>query len=654
MAIIIILICFISIFLNTGILANQKENLTEILLKSVLFFSSLVVFVTEIASLFKVLNFQFTVIIWIGISFINIIYLILKKEKLFYFIKTIKEYTYTIFFRFNKFEKFLFFSVLTIFAFVFIQGIIYPPNNWDSMTYHMARIQNWISHHSVEHYPTSIFRQIYQPPFSEFVIMQFNILNYGDYFSNSMQFLFFVFSSFAIVSIVGLFGIKSKYKLIAVILFATVPEVILQASSTQNDIVVSFFILSSVYFAVKSYANVELNNFIFLALSIGLATLTKGTAYLFLAPIILIFAGAILIRLVKFKKHSIIGFSIIALFIYLAINSGHFIRNYNLSKNILGVDEVETKMYSNEKMSSKLLFSNIIKNVGLHIGPYPINKFANKIIYKTHDLIGVNINNHETNFSNKLYSGSPSIPTHEDTAPNPLHLLLILFSIILLTINILKDKKRHVKILLYLSIIILQVILFCAYLKYQPWHTRLQMPVFVLSIPLIVYALSLSCKYVKLFNKLILVIIFYAFCIVLFNNSRPIITLTHCFSFGQITQPISIFDSRYKKYFANRSEIYDEYNSVVKKIDKMNYINVGLFLGGDDWEYPLFCKFYDKVVNPIHLNVNNITKKANFCNEKKIDCIISTTLSDSIIEYRGKRFYNLYTKNKNIWLYKQF
>ena len=43
-----------------------------------------------------------------------------------------------------------------------------PPNNWDSMTYHLARVANWIDHHSVRHYPTHILRQLYMGPWAEF------------------------------------------------------------------------------------------------------------------------------------------------------------------------------------------------------------------------------------------------------------------------------------------------------------------------------------------------------------------------------------------------------------------------------------------------------------------------------------------------------
>lgn len=643
MSISILLICFISIFLNLCILSGSK--LKEGLLKSVLAFSAMVVFITEFTSFFQVLNFKFVLLFWIGVSVLNIFYSLKKRKKIFEFVSKEKKSIADTFCDLNKSEKFLLSAVIAILVLIFIQGIVYPPNNWDSMTYHLARIPNWISHQSVAHYPTHIFRQIYQPPFSEFVIMHFNILNRGDYFSNSVQFFYLIFSLFAIVLIVDLFGLSRQYKIIALVLTVSIPEVILQASSTQNDIVVSFFILSTVYFAVKSVKQTLFQNYLFLGLSIGLAVLTKATAYLYLAPVLLFFSISVLINLYKTKKIACLGYSFFAAIISIIINLGPFIRNYNLANNILGVDKTESRMYSNENMTPVLFVSNVIKNVGLHFGTFPFYKLTNKIIYKLHSLAGVDVNNPGTNFLNINYNcGGTILPTHEDTAANTIQFLLIILSLILIGLNILKTKTVFSKISLYISLLLLQAALFCFFLKWQPWHTRLHTPLFMLSVPMVCYAINLNYKFVKIFYKIIPIIIFSAFIIILFNCSRPYIS-------NRFTKIISITDNRYKKYFADRPNLYEEYNSTVENINKMNYKNIGILLGHEDWEYPLYSQFYGKGINPIHINVSNITNKY-FTNFKKIDCIVSTTVNDSVINYNGIRFHNLNPGNKIIWLYK--
>lgn len=60
-----------------------------------------------------------------------------------------------------------FVAVLAMIAVIAVIGIIAPPNNWDSMTFHMARVSFWIEHGTVEPYPTDIMRQLYEAPWAE-------------------------------------------------------------------------------------------------------------------------------------------------------------------------------------------------------------------------------------------------------------------------------------------------------------------------------------------------------------------------------------------------------------------------------------------------------------------------------------------------------
>ena len=135
--------------------------------------------------------------------------------------------------------------------------------------------------------------------------------------------------------------------------------------------------------------------------------------------------------------------------------------------------------------------------------------------------------------------------------------------------------------------------------------------------------------------------------VILFNCTRPFIS-------NKYTTQTYITDNRYKKRFAGKYNIdinYKEYSEIIDILDKMNYKNIGLILGIDDYEYPLFSQFYSKKLSPIHIKVSNITKNIPL-KQNNLDCIISTTLKDSLIEFDGKLFYNENIKNKVIWLYK--
>jgi len=644
MALLLLLIGFILFFLSFGTITGGRAGFKDTAIKSILLFSLLLTVITESISSLKLLNHSSLILTWSLISFCCLVFLYLRRSGLKQLVRNFKDS----FLRFSpsmiRLHKIGFYAMMFILALVFLQGLINPPNNWDSMTYHLARITAWISQQSIHHFPTHIVRQVYQPPFSEFVILHVNLLSLNDYFSNAVQFVFLIFCLIVILSLLELIGLKHQFGWIAMVLLITIPDVILQASSTQNDIVVSFFILSTVLFTIKSFKEGSFQNYAFLGLSVGFALLTKGTAYIFLAPVLLFFAVAVLIKTYKSRKYSFLLFSIAAALITIAINAGHYYRNYQMSGHILGVSEAEHSRYANEIMGPDIFVSNFIKNMSIHLGPYPLSRISKETVIQLHKLAGLDADDPRTNFPGEIYKGASDLPTHEDTAPNPLHFLLILVAFFLIVKALFRQDIRVNRLILYLTLIFLiQAILFSYYLKWQPWHSRLHTPVFMLSIPLICYAFKINEKYIRYLKIAVTIAFVYALMVVLFNSSRPYLST-------RFTTNISVNDLRDRKMYANKLYQYEEYESISAEIKRLGFKNIGLILGREDWEYPFFRNAYTDPLRPIHVNVKNITGSVSV-ERPDVDCIISTTVNDSIIYHQSKRFQNLTTDNKFVWFY---
>jgi hypothetical protein len=205
-------------------------------------FSILVVLITEISSFFKAYNYTSSFLYW-GISALA--------SSFVYFRSNLLPYNTIITTLINN--KIMVLVSVLFFLLLFIQGILYPPNNWDSMTYHMARIAHWVMNESVYPYPTHIYRQIYQPPLSEFIIAQVCILTKADYYANAIQLIFLVASLSVINQIMLLWNQSKQRRMIAICIAFTTPSVFMQATSTQNDIVVSFFLLSTIFFLIDYF-----------------------------------------------------------------------------------------------------------------------------------------------------------------------------------------------------------------------------------------------------------------------------------------------------------------------------------------------------------------------------------------------------------------
>lgn len=651
MAIITLLISFILVFFNTGILVPKETGRKEVLLCSVLVFSALIIAITELLSALHAITYTGIFAAWTIITALNMLYLYTKKQHAVLFWDKLKQRVVGVYKTLDALEKIFFYLTLFILLLVFVQGIIYPPNNWDSMSYHMARIPDWISHRSVMPYPTHIVRQLYQPPFAEYAIMHMDILNRSDYFSSVVQFFFLIFSAAAVVAIAKQPGLGRQYQLMVFILAATLPEALLQASGTQNDVVLCFFTLSCCYFAIKAIEQPVLKNYLFLGLSIAIGILTKATAYLYMAPVLLIFGVAFLKQIFSTKNFVVIWYSLIVILIVAAVNAPQYYRNYSVSGNMLGADKNELSMYSNEHMSPVLFLSAIEKNTGLQMGILGFNRIAltaDSIIYKLNRAEHVNINDAGNNYGHSTYSTPIVGANHEDSAPNLLHFLLLIISAILICIYCIKNKK-NTAILMLLLTVMLQASLICIYLKWQPWNSRLHITPFMLGMPLIGYAVTINRNFKNLvFYAAIPCVLLYAMLIVINNSTRPYYALIG----GRpgITTKTPEFNPRYQNYFNNIPGEYPEYSAVNDIINKHKHRNIGLILNPTDYEYPLFATCFSAEINPVNIRVKNYTKNVAMP-ITVVDCIVSTTLDRPFIDYNGKRFYNQNVSNHFIHLY---
>ncbi|WP_159801368.1 glycosyltransferase family 39 protein [Flavobacterium sp. MK4S-17] len=613
-----------------------KQNI----LIATLLFSAVIVSLVEVLSLFNSLNLYSVATFWAVFLLLTSIYLFKTfsniKSVIAKKVSTIKG----IYNSLNLINKILLWVIIAMMSLLLFQGIIYPPNNWDSLSYHMSRIMFWLGNESVNHFPTFILRHLYQPPLAEYYILNINLLNGNDYFANSVQWLFLLLTILASWSVLEYFKVSWNYKILNAFLIVTIPSVLLQASTTKNDIVCSFFIITSIYFCLKAYYIPAFRNFIFLGMSAGFAFFTKGTGYMFMAPVLIIFSTAIVIQVFSTHNFKSIYKGLAAIIIIILINAGLYIRNYNINHNILTIDEIEGKMYSNDKMNAKLLLSNIIKNSGLHLG-YPIGEKSDEFIRDLHKKLNIDINDGATNYNNANYQLPVNITTHEDLVPNLIHYILTLLSCIALLCFMLRYKKNKLALLFGLTIL-LQIIFFCGYLKWQPWHTRLHIPIFILS-TILITVVSMRIKWYRYIVFATLPLLAYGFYFNCFyNNIRPIIKSPYTLNLKPGT-------NRYKKYFANQLHLYDDYVKIADMIYNDMPEKMGITLG--DWEYPLFTNFYYNHVKLVTLQVDNVTKKIPQ-DISNIDCIV-TGYNKSSININDTVYINQTPENNHIWYYKK-
>lgn len=618
------------------------ENLKLNLLYSSLIFSTYIVLLTELLSFNTTLSAVYILPAWCLTLLPAVMYIQHKRKG---FIESIKQFAIGARLYYKKitlYEKggFMLFAIMVIL--IFTQGVLYPPNNWDSLTYHLPRIMYWLSNQNTDFFPTHVLRNLYQPPFTEYFIMHVNVVNGNDYLANSIQLFFLVLTALSAWLVLDCFKVTRLIKIICAILIVSIPSVELQASTTKNDIVCAFFVVTGIYFCINAYRSVNVVNYFFLGLTVGLGILTKGTSYIFMAPILVMFAALSLFKIILLRSYTIIYYGCITISLVALLNFNHYKRNYAVSGNILNVDKYESESYSIQKNSLATFNSNLLKNAGLHIS-YPLDKIYDPWLREYHKKNHIDINSPDLNYYGTPYNGAISASTHEDTVPNFLHFILISLGILFLTIYCMFRFRTALHLVIILVVLLMQIMLFNFYLKWQPWHTRLHIPLFVVGSVMICLA-AYASKYFRfivfLFLPFVLLNFFFLFT---YNNLRPIVkNLTY-------TKNIDLNDSRFKKYFANQLHLYPEYNAVLKMIYRDNVNKLGLQL--PEWEYPLLHSYYYERVRVKAINVNNITSgigNANF----PVEAVVANVNTDYIL-VNGIKLNNLTPNNSHIYYYRK-
>jgi len=282
--------------------------------------------------------------------------------------------------------------------------------------------------------------------------------------------------------------------------------------------------------------------------------------------------------------------------IVLLVNLGHYQRNYRLFHNPLhsGNDD-----YGNGRLTPAVLLSNLSRNAALHLltPSTGANDYLITALNLFHNTMGIAWDDPDTTWPG-MSPGSLFFNIHEDFSGNFLHICLFMTFIPLLAVN-----RNFRKNLPYAVSVIAGFLLFCILLRWQPWASRLQLPLFVLFSPLagvVVPDQDASRATTGLMVIFSLAALPYLLC----NSTRPVISLPH--------YPPSIFTPpRWVLYFTN------EPNRGMALLDALNAIrnggfkNIGVKSGGDTWEYPLWALSRDRGVDGPrieHLDVRNVSQ----------------------------------------------
>src|SRR3989339_865590 len=330
----------------------MKKLFLDTPVKGLLYWYIFIFFSTEILSNFKLLERGY--ILSGEITFWTV-FLFFHRKRVLYSLRNI-----------NLGSKSLLF-ILILLLLTFIQGFLSAPSTTDSMVYHIPRVMYWIQE-------KTLFQDVirnshdYMAPFGEYILLHLYLIFGNDRMLFFSQWIAYVVSIYVIGLIGFQLGVSQKSIKLIRLFAATLPITVMQASSTQVDMVVTALLLICLHLSLFLKDHYLAKHSVLLGFVIALGFLTKATfAFYVLIPISVLFLS----YYNKFKKSAFIIAPVLLIVIILQFR---FIsQNFLLYGNPLGVkfsEKGEEAVYINEVISPFSMLSNLTRNLFVHL-PFP-------------------------------------------------------------------------------------------------------------------------------------------------------------------------------------------------------------------------------------------------------------------------------------------
>lgn len=508
---------------------TMKNRIRYMWVYAYLFTALYVYLSTELLSLFNCLNRAGVLVAWL-LFLVGLSVLCIKDSLWQSWSDFLRHHPVRVLWKGFLRNKFLFLALFWFLLITFLGAILYAPNTYDAMTYHMTRIMHWLQNENVSHIITNDQRLNYQLPWAEYMIMHIQLLLTKDYFANLIQWNAYVSSIITVSLIAAELRLSRNVQLLASFVMALVPNVIFQAQSTQNDLVVGSFLLLFVLFMLKLCRVISFKGILLAGLSMGLALSAKGTAFLYIGILGPAFAVWILWNSGRYWFRNALKCSVIVV-TGLVLLFPIFYRNYFTYHTILPAnpDKNSNSVYIISDLAPLELMRTFMRNMSLHLG-MPNAKWNSALQRGLEQVFGpkylITQNTNAARIPPRV-----SFALYEDEIGNFLHILLFFFFCLIILIMLMYQKFRKQKWLqkepVCFSIVSFLTMLFIFIaLCYSPWRARYHVPLFCLFSVCIAYGIHLSLR-VQLFRWIFYILLLCNGLYFLHNNSSHPIDWLH-------------------------------------------------------------------------------------------------------------------------------
>jgi 4-amino-4-deoxy-L-arabinose transferase-like glycosyltransferase len=219
-------------------------------------------------------------------------------------------------------------------AFLFSAFLIWilPPNNNDSLATHLSRVAYWMQRGSFFPWPTERVWQITYPVNMQLQMFWTVLFLGSDRIVEAVQWVGTLAGLPVVYGLARLLGAARAQALFAAFLWATFPEIILESTTTQNDLVAGTLFGAVIYLLFLGLARNDARTLVLSGLALGLAIGTKQTLFFLLPGLGIILLLALIQRrpaglknLLVWGASSLTAFVLVGLYMFVVnlVSFGH-------------------------------------------------------------------------------------------------------------------------------------------------------------------------------------------------------------------------------------------------------------------------------------------------------------------------------------------
>jgi hypothetical protein len=508
----------------------------------------------------------------------------------------------------SRFEKLLLapliLTTLLLGVLNLISIVFAAPHNWDSMTYHLARVAYYLQYNNMNYFAADYWAQVIHPKNSSLLLLYtYLISGQKENLTQIVQFISYWVAVCAVYAISTKVGNSKPQSIFAATVSALLTEWLMQSTTTQNDLILTAYFGTIVYFLL---AFREMNNrkYLMLAsLGIGLSIGTKASSFLPLASVALVALYALFQFRAKpssqLRNSAVLAVSVLLAICVFALPAG-YMENYGSYGNPIGPQDVR-ELHSFEGQSIEYIARNGTKNLMrfgfefLSLDGLPSISIVNKaqtliraLPEKIVSRLDIDLGISE---ATRVPFNIHKLPvSHEDLSYwGILGFGLVWIVVFLSVVGAIKSTGIRV-----LSLAAVLFLFFQAYAgPYDPWRGRYFTAAAVFALPTVGVCLSTKNQLIRAYLLLITLLgCVSAISAVVLRTNDQLISIndnntTSIFSMDRIAQ----LTSNGPMYY----EPLQRFDQLVPK-----YATVAVFLYEDSFEYPLFGEHLTRIILPIN------------------------------------------------------